>query len=174
MAYRSVEIANKFLYLALQENPRKGLTQMQLQKLVYFAHGWNWAINREQLISDRLEAWPYGPVYRELYDHTRLFGLEPIKRLLTPDDHPFEALNGINASPSAYSAETSERENEVIKRVWRKYGKMSGIDLSKITHLNGTPWTETILKKGKNSEIDNEILKKYYDDLAEKAQNSAA
>ncbi|WP_416366578.1 Panacea domain-containing protein [Sphingomonas aurantiaca] len=70
--------------------PRKtggdGLTQMQLQKLVFFAHGWTLAETGYALTEDDPEAWVYGPVYRDLYDHTKYFGSGPIGRKITPDD----------------------------------------------------------------------------------------
>jgi len=66
MAYSSLEIANAFLSLA-REN-RTPLSQMQLQKLVYLAHGYNLALNGEPLVEDPVEAWYYGTVFRRLWD----------------------------------------------------------------------------------------------------------
>ena len=62
----SAEIANEFIRRAAAE--KRALTQMQLQKLVYIAHGWNLAINGEKLTHDDPQAWDYGPVYRDLWE----------------------------------------------------------------------------------------------------------
>ncbi|HQS97664.1 MAG TPA: DUF4065 domain-containing protein, partial [Novosphingobium sp.] len=67
---RSVAIANEFLRKA----GAVGLTQMQLQKLVYFSHGWALGLTEQPLTTDGPEAWAYGPVYPDLYDHTKFFG----------------------------------------------------------------------------------------------------
>ncbi|MBL4556355.1 MAG: hypothetical protein JKP98_01510 [Rhodobacteraceae bacterium] len=45
-------IANEFIKLN-----GGNMNQMKLQKLVYISHGWNLAINREHLVSGRIEAW---------------------------------------------------------------------------------------------------------------------
>ena len=71
MPHRAVSIANEFLKMP---GAKETLIQMQLQKLVYLANGWNLAINGMPLVSDNAEAWDYGPVYRALYDHTKFFG----------------------------------------------------------------------------------------------------
>jgi uncharacterized phage-associated protein len=45
---------------------RRKFDQMQLQELVYIAHGWCLAISGEPLTGERPEAMPYGPEYRRL------------------------------------------------------------------------------------------------------------
>lgn len=47
---------------------RKGwINAWRLQKLVYFAHAWSLAWDGQGLFDSRLEAWPDGPVERDLY-----------------------------------------------------------------------------------------------------------
>ncbi|WP_428968232.1 Panacea domain-containing protein [Sphingomonas sp. Xoc002] len=172
MAYRSLEIANEFLR---QPGAQGNLTQMQLQKLAYLANGWNWAINGEQLISDPVEAWDYGPVYRELYDHTRFFGKEPLTRLITEEDSEAARVFGFR-SPDAkpYHAALTEREREVIRNVWKRYGSLSGARLSALTHQRGTPWFSTYTTKGKSAVIDQNLIHSHYDHLADRVQQAAS
>jgi uncharacterized phage-associated protein len=47
-------IANEFILRA--EHAGKQLTHMQLQKLVYLAHGWGLAVTGDPLIEDEFEA----------------------------------------------------------------------------------------------------------------------
>lgn len=171
MAYRSVEIANEFLS---QPGAIGSLTQMQLQKLAYLANGWNWAINGDQLISEPVEAWDYGPVYRDLYDHTKFFGKEPLTRLVTPADSEAALVFGYRGErPAAYAARLSSRERAVVAHVWNRYGKLSGAQLSSMTHQRGTPWSDAYASLGKSAPIDQSIIKQHYDQLAERVQAAA-
>lgn len=53
-------VANHFLELAWSDGTT--LNPMQIQKLVYIAHGWHLAITEKPLIHESVEAWTYGPV----------------------------------------------------------------------------------------------------------------
>jgi uncharacterized phage-associated protein len=173
MSYRSVEIANELLS---QPGALGSLTQMQLQKLTYLANGWNWAVNGENLIGDAVEAWDYGPVYRDLYEHTKFFGKQPLTRLVTPDDSEAARVFGRrdDASAPPYRATLNEWEKAVVGHVWRRYGRMSGAQLSSLTHQHGTPWFETYMTAGKSKPINQELIKRHYDELADRAQANKA
>lgn len=164
MPYRAVEIANEFLKLPGAANR---LTQMQLQKLVYLAHGWNTAINWESLVSDPVEAWDYGPVYRDLYDHAKFFGREPIARQITPDDSEAARFFGDGKRKAApYSAALSPRERSVIQHVWSRYGSLPASRLVQLTHTPDTPWYETYFNQGKSRVIDQRLIENHYKTLA--------
>lgn len=47
--------------------PDRDLETIKLQKLLYFAQGWSFALQGKQLFSDEFEAWKYGPVIRSIY-----------------------------------------------------------------------------------------------------------
>jgi uncharacterized phage-associated protein len=167
MAARAVEIANEFLK---QPGALGVLTQMQLQKLCFFADGWNWVINKDDLISDDAEAWMYGPVFRDLYDHTKFFGKEPIGRLITPDDDDSFKFFGILKKESReYKANISKAQEDVIAHVWRRYGKLPGEQLSRLTHEPESPWYKAI-RRGNNSALKKEDLLEYFNNLAELAR----
>lgn len=161
-------IANEFLERARESG---GLTQMQLQKLAYIAHGWNLAVNECPLISDEVRAWDFGPVFPMLYEHAKYFGSKPIDRLITPkDDNKFAFFldEGPDKS-SPYSAELSDAEKDVIDRVWRRYGRFSAFKLSDLTHKAGTPWYDAYFNNGKNAIISEDAIKNHYLELAHRA-----
>ena len=174
MAHRAVEIANQFLK---QPGAEGSLTQMQLQKLTYLANGWNWAINGEPLVSDAVEAWDFGPVYRDLYEHTKYFGRDPLGRFISPDDSLPARVFGLRGDrghePEPYSAELTDRERAVVEHVWKRYGGLSGARLSALTHQSGTPWFKTYTERGKSAPIDQGLIKQHYDELARRAQQAA-
>ena len=128
---------------------------MWLQKLVYIAHGWNLAINGEPLVADSAEAWDGGPVYRPIWNHIKLNGYaKPSCALVDPE------------SSTEYKADLSENERRIIDLTWQKYNGFSGSELSRMTHLPGTPWTETYMKLGRDAVIPNPLIRQHYLDLA--------
>lgn len=173
MPYRSVEIANEFLR---QPGALGSLTQMQLQKLAYLANGWNWAINGDRLIEDPVEAWDFGPVYRELYDHTKFFGKQPLTRMVTAEDSQAARVFGWRSDERAqpYVAHLNDRERAVVANVWNRYGRLGGAQLSALTHQRGTPWFNAYSTTGKNAVIDQAAIRQHYDELAQRAQQTAA
>lgn len=169
MSHSSVEIANEFLRLAGGK-----LTQMQVQKLAYIAHGWNLVVNKEPLISERPEAWQYGPVYPDLYEHTKYFGKDPIGREITPDDGMFARFFGSSEKPEpAYKADLTVGERNVIAAVWKRYGSLSAARLSELTHQPDTPWYEAYSKSGRGTKLEDVSIKEHYLKLAHRASHAA-
>lgn len=162
MAHKAVEIANAFL--AMPE-ARGRLSQMKLQKLVYLAHAWNLAINGEPLVIEEPEAWDYGPVFRDLYDHTKYFGRGSIDRLLKPEDDVWSSFFVDGDKKEAYQANLSPQENSVLQSVWRRYGGLSALKLSDLTHQPGTPWF-VAYENGRDTTIANEIVRAHFLKLA--------
>jgi uncharacterized phage-associated protein len=145
-------IANEFL------KRRSGTAipaQMQLQKFVYIAHGWNLAINGDPLVSELPQAWDNGPVFRSIWNHIRDYGFGSKTKLLEdPVTHlPIEES-------------LLQNEEAVIDHVWKKYSHFSGIELSRMTHEPETPWSMTYFSRGQNCAIPNEEIKQHYVELA--------
>lgn len=128
---------------------------MLLHKLVYIAHGWNLAINGVPLIAERPEAWDNGPVYRSLWDHIRNFGYRGRHNTLV------DPISGEEIRESL-----TDEEASVIQHVWRKYGKYSATELSKMTHEANTPWFKAYFSRGRNSSLNNEEIRAHYIKLA--------
>ena len=74
--FPTIAIANEFLELAAREGV--SLSQMKLQKLVYFAYGWSLALRGDPLVNEQVECWDYGPVFPSLYRRTKRYGADPI------------------------------------------------------------------------------------------------
>ena len=145
MPFSSVSVANEFLKVAQSEG--KPLTQMQLQKLVFFAHGWYLALTDRPLIDEQVEAWRFGPVIRSLYAKFREYGSSPIRRLYCPMTYE-EADDGLvlieDTPPLVEGNDEAEFARQVIARVWEVYGGYTAYQLSNMTHQPGTPWHEVV------------------------------
>ena len=154
--YSAKAIANYFLDLGDEENIE--ITPMQIQKLVYIAHGYHLAKTDYPLISDRIEAWQYGPVIPALYDEFSHLGPEPIY------ERAYEEVIATIRTPNPI-AESSETEN-ILNEVWDEYNRYDALELSTLTHKPNSPWDIT-KKRGwnrikKNPPIDNDTIKDYY------------
>jgi uncharacterized phage-associated protein len=159
LPHPTLAIANEFLGRAFEEG--RGLTQMQLQKLVYLAHGWNLAVNGEQLVEDEFEAWSYGPVLRRLYDATRIYSNNKIPALLKwGQDTPFRSDDGGDALTNL-----DDKERSVIDEVWELYGKFPAFKLSALTHVDGSPWAN-YYEFGKNRKVSNDKIEEYFVNLS--------
>jgi len=157
MPHSSLAIANEFIRRAEGARP---LTHMQLQKLVYLAHGWSLGAFDAPLIEDDIEAWDFGPVIRRLYDALRRYGRDKVtKRLRWGDDTLFRFDNGEEAID-----ELTDNERAVIDLVWNKYGHFPAFKLSALTHQDDTPWSETF-RFGRNSVIKNEKIARHFKQL---------
>lgn len=169
MAAWSPQIANEFIRRAAADGTH--LTQMQLQKLVYIAHGWKLAITGHPLTHDAPEAWEYGPVYKELRRSLRSYGRSGVAREIKNCEY----VPGVfeEDDDAIANASLDESEKEVIDRVYQDYGKFHAFQLSALTHRDGTPWTQVYDHgKGKYDEIPPELIREHFVELAQNQANS--
>lgn len=104
MSYVVAVVANEYLDLAQRDG--EFIDPMKIQKLVYLAHGWHLALAGPPLITENVEAWPYGPVIRDLYNEFRKFRASPIHG---------------KASVSAQSPALDSYATRLIGGVWAKF-----------------------------------------------------
>jgi uncharacterized phage-associated protein len=140
----STEIANELIRLGSEQG--RSFDQMQLQKLVYIAHGWCLAITGEPLTGDRPEAWSIGPIYRRLADSLARQGTKPMTSSI---DVPM----ALAAAESVGGSETIPSDSEaialdVLERVTLNYGALSSSQLSALTRGANAPWA-TVYESGK-------------------------
>lgn len=96
------------------------LTNLKLQKLVYYAQAWYLALYDKPLFEDRLEAWVHGPVQPTLYHKYKKYGWNPIH------DDPGEV--DLPANIKAH-----------LDEVLAAYGGLGAYDLERLTHREA-PW----------------------------------
>ncbi|MGA7027993.1 MAG: type II toxin-antitoxin system antitoxin SocA domain-containing protein, partial [Candidatus Acidiferrales bacterium] len=72
------DVARYFLAL-VDEDAGDSLSNLKLQKLVYYAQGFHLALYGEPLFPEVIRAWRHGPVVPELYHALKQFGAGPVK-----------------------------------------------------------------------------------------------
>lgn len=153
--YDALAVANYFLDLAARDG--KTLDPMKIQKLVYFAHGWNLALDNSPLVRERIEAWTYGPVIPSLYRCFKRFGASAIAEPACQDGRTPRVGDAWNCDDTDYV-------KSLLEFVWRTYGEHSGLQLSTITHQLGTPWeiARRSAPLSPSRPIDDEQIKAYF------------
>jgi len=133
------DVARYFLAL-VDEDAGDSLTNLKLQKLVYYAQGFYLALYDEPLFPERIEAWMHGPVVPDLYHALKQFGSEPVKLDWEVD-------------PDRYTPEIMG----LLDEVYSVYGQFSAVRLRNITHQE-PPWKQT--PNGHVIQLD--LMKSYF------------
>ncbi|MXY86250.1 MAG: DUF4065 domain-containing protein [Chloroflexi bacterium] len=160
MSYPAAAIANSFLDLARAHGKR--LTPMQIQKLVYFAHGWHLAYEESPLSEEQAQAWRWGPVFPTLYHAVKLWGREPIERdviafrLIREDGHHRVEKSVPRVIDGVHTA--------FLETIWDAYGEMSGPALSSLSHDIDGPWYRVWHESGgaHGVIIPDELIQEYF------------
>lgn len=128
------------------------VTNLKLQKLVYYAQAWFLALHNEPLFADRLEAWVHGPVQPDLYRRWKQFGWNPITaELICPQFDDNRIVPHLD---------------EIID----VYGDLTGHHLERLVHQE-EPWRKA--RRGlppdeqSHAVISHEDMKTFYRKLAD-------
>ncbi|MEM7042281.1 MAG: type II toxin-antitoxin system antitoxin SocA domain-containing protein [Pseudomonadota bacterium] len=161
-------VANFILNEARKDS--KSLTPMQMVKLVYLAHGWFMAWHDDALIDEDVQAWQYGPVIRSVYNAFKQYGREPIERPTYGDYDLVIDIGLVNEddeliNPKPVSADFSDDEQTTIRAVLGGYGDLNGLQLSALTHREGTPWHDVYRAGERDQVIHTEVIRKHFKQL---------
>ncbi|PRY46965.1 putative phage-associated protein [Spirosoma oryzae] len=139
------DVAEYILQLADSEVSDNDVTNLKLQKLVYYVQGFHLAMFDKTVFSDPIAPWQYGPVVSELYHTYKENGGSVIKP--TAEYTPTEAF--------------SEEQENLIKEVFNVYGQFSAWKLRDMTHQE-LPWIEA--DELKLPEIKVETMRTFFKD----------
>lgn len=118
------DVADYFLSLVKEEDGEL-MSNLKLQKLVYYAQGYHLAIFDKPLFTEPIEAWIYGPVVPELY-HTYK---QHVSGVIPPPD-------------SVDLLKFDEETIELLDEVYDVIGQFSAWRLAAMTHSE-PPWQDT-------------------------------
>ncbi len=113
----------------------ENLTPMKLQKLLFLVHGGLLGSDIGRLRSG-FEAWPYGPVNRDIYFLYRHYGRFEITENVTEVfGEPVPFLRSVElAKPVWY----------LIESAYDTFGSWTAGQLSDFTHKAGSPWHDAV------------------------------
>lgn len=136
------DIANFFIDASLSQK-EDFLTNMKLNKLMYYAQAWCLVRYGKPLFKETICAWKHGPVIPRVYNIYKPFISQPITIMKDP----------------SYIYSLSQEEEEILIDVMLNYGKLTASALVNKTHVPGGPWEQTEQMK----EIPQELIKAYFD-----------
>jgi uncharacterized phage-associated protein len=148
---KAVEVARFLAYLAANDVEPDYLTNLRLQKLLYYVQAWSLVMRNRPMFEERIEAWVHGPVVREAYYHFKN-GDAPI--LAEDIGEP--------------NFDLDDDDREFIGRVWGSYKGYSALRLREMTHEED-PWINA--RKGYGPadrcevEITQQALREYFNDV---------
>lgn len=137
------DVAEVFIQFANQSEDDQ-MTNLKLNKLLYYAQGAFLARTGRPLFSNQIEAWDYGPVVPEVYHRYKVCGKNPI------------ASGDEEIDSSRFSAE----EMEALFDVMREFGRYTGSALVSLTHKAGTPWRKA--KEARSQTIEQSAIRDFF------------
>lgn len=140
---RAMAVANWFLEKSWSDSSNPPCDQMKLYKLVFYAHGWYLGNCHQELFPEDVEAWPHGPVVRDLYVEFKDAGKSPVS-------HLGRRLEIVDGKVSRVAPKHDGSLASFFETIWSVYGGYTGIQLSNMTHNPGEPWTIVAQEYGYN------------------------
>jgi len=114
------EIADYFIYVANETGSY--LSNLKLQKLLYYAQAWHLALYDVPLFEEDFEAWIHGPVIPSLYEQYQTFEWRPLLK-------------------EVQKPQFSEELQSFLEEVTDEYFILDALELEMMTHREA-PWIE--------------------------------
>ena len=153
---KAIDVANYFVNSSRVLGAR--ISNMKLNKLLYFAQGYSLSCLEKPLFEEDLQAWQHGPVAPSVYNSFKSYGPSPI-----------EHVSG------KYDASVfSDEQVDLLTAVMRKYFRYSAWALRELTHQKGTPWRQVYDENARNVVIEKKLMKEFFDtqDLSRESRPS--
>lgn len=153
------EVANYILDYA--DDHGIEMTNLKLQKIVYFCHAWYMVTRGKPLIRHNFEAWEFGPVLPYLYQIFKAFEHQKI----TDRAYKLDVMTGQRLLAKI---DLDEVEEETLRNIVSFYSRLSASQLVDQSHIYGGPWHRVWHYKGKvnpGMKIKNNDILSFYSSI---------
>jgi len=127
------------------------ISNLKLQKLLYYAHAWYLALNDRPLFDDEIQAWVHGAVVPSVYHVFKDWAWKPIEKAHKEPELP-------------------PKVKKHLDEVMDVYGNLSAYQLERLNHKE-KPW---IVARGdipndklSTAKISNRVMKAFYRAMAD-------
>jgi uncharacterized phage-associated protein len=117
-----LNVARYFIVRAYEDGIEAEMTNMKVQKLLYYSQSLHLALYDEPLFDEEIQAWRYGPVCPPAY---RFYSEFEAKQLPIPSKD--------------FLSQISEDKRQLLEEIWEYFGGYHAYRLSGMTHLE-FPW----------------------------------
>lgn len=131
------------------------LSNLKLQKLLYFAQMISLGEHNTELFHEDFHAWNYGPVNPELYHAIKIYGTAPIGRI----------PNGSDILPSGI-------KRSILDKTYRVFGPMTPSQLIQFTHWPHGAWAKNYTPTDRKSIIPKRDIKEEYHERQRKFEET--
>lgn len=142
---KAIDVARFFINIVNSLPTNDLMTNLRVNKLLYFAQGECLKRLGHPLFTEDIEAWTKGPVVPSVYSRYKVFGREPIKENTQYDKDAF-----------------SEEEKDVLFDVASYYGQISSSALVEISHQCGSPWEHVYDPTKRHVKINVDSMRQYF------------
>lgn len=150
------EVANFILDYA--EKNSIVVTNLALQKIIYFCHAWFLVSANKPLIKQNFEAWEFGPVLPYLYRSFKGFGENKITARATK-------LDPKTGDKIIAKVDMEKSEESLLEDIVSFYSRLSASQLVEQSHVLGGPWYEVWHYEEKinpGMQISNQAILSFY------------
>ena len=135
-------IADCLVNIASQNPDNNDMTNMKLQKLLYYVQGTYLAFYGKKLFEQPIVKWQYGPVVPDVYHQYKEYG----NQIISVNEVDMNLLN--------------ENQLRVLNMVYDFFGQFSAIKLMNLTH-NEAPWNSVEM----GQEIPTNLIADYFNTI---------
>jgi len=136
------------------------LTNLRINKLLYFIHGWSLTSRAHGLVRNHFVAWQHGPVVTSVFDAFKIYGDQKIEKPATYLDYSSGELRIIGYD------DISAEDTDLIIRIFLAYDICKTGQLVDMTHEENGPWNVIFAgwsnKRRLNARIPNDLIRDYF------------
>lgn len=132
--YSAIDIANYVISKSTNPTGADKVTNLKLQKILYFLQAAFLVERQESLIAESFQPWAYGPVVPEAYRFFNQFGYKPIERPVS-EFTINTSDNGFNVVENSFDEQRINAEDrELIDKYYQSISRYSAGQLIDLTH----------------------------------------
>ena len=147
MRLSSIDYADLLRFLAFKRR-HVVLNKTQVNKLLFMCYGTYLSLVNDKLFDEAPKAWPFGPVFPKVY---KTFEMKEMPIIISDENKQY-----FNSNLPALN---------ICCAVVDKYSNVSAYDLSMWSHMEGSPWYQTVYKDTPivwNKVIEDNVIKEYF------------